>query len=167
MASVHLEFGASLLSILSRTLLLSAIAHVIESTFAWTLQPLRIQMKPDVVETAIMHIMEADANTSEMRLAAMHQINPLHTFMFNSRGKLLNANAAAIAACEIPGTGCSPCHGVSLNFSTLPVLIDCSMCCGCRCAYTYTWPAICRHLSPAQIWGYPARICLLQFKEQL
>lgn len=68
-----------------------------------TVQPIRIQINPDLVETAIMHILEVDANTSEMRLAAMHQINPLHTFMFNSRGKLLNANAAAIAACDIPG----------------------------------------------------------------
>lgn len=66
-------------------------------------------MKPDVVETAVLHIMEADANTSEMRLAAMHQINPLHTFMFNSRGKLLNANAAAIAACETPGEASLSC----------------------------------------------------------
>lgn len=64
---------------------------------------MRIQIKPDVVETAILHILDVDANTSEMRLAAMHQINPLHTFMFNSRGKLLNANAAAMAACDYSG----------------------------------------------------------------
>jgi len=53
-----------------------------------------------------MHIMEVTANTSEMRVAAMHEINPLHSFMFSSRGKMLNANQAALEACRYSGTVC-------------------------------------------------------------
>ena len=81
-------------------------------------------MNPDLVETALMHILEVDANTSEMRLAAMHQINPLHTFMFNSRGKLLNANAAAIAACDIPGILPLTVYGVLMQLISLHICFE-------------------------------------------
>ena len=61
-----------------------------------TAQPLRVQTSANVVETAIMHVMEATACTSELRIAAMHEVNPLHMFMFSSRGRLLNMNHAAM-----------------------------------------------------------------------
>ena len=67
------------------------------------LQPIQVQTSPNVVETAVMHIMEVQSNTAEMRLTAMHEINPLHTFMFSNRGKMLNANQAAIEACMYSG----------------------------------------------------------------
>ncbi len=68
------------------------------------LQPIRVQTSANTVETAVLHIMEGTANASEMRVSAMHEVNPLHTFMFSSRGKMLNANKAALEACRYSGT---------------------------------------------------------------
>ena len=52
---------------------------------------------PGTVHSGVLHVIKEhqQVNTEEMRVAAMHHWNPVHTFMFNSRGKLLNANKAA------------------------------------------------------------------------
>ena len=63
-------------------------------------QPIRVQTGPGIVCSAVLHVIKEDANTEEMRVMAMHQWNPVHSFMFNSRGKLLNANKAALEACQ-------------------------------------------------------------------
>ena len=56
-----------------------------------------------MVDTAVMHVMEGTACTSELRISAMHEVNPLHMFMFNSRGRTLNMNQAAMEACRYSG----------------------------------------------------------------
>lgn len=56
-----------------------------------------------MVDTAVMHVMEGTACTSELRISAMHEVNPLHMFMFNSRGRTLNMNHAAMEACRYSG----------------------------------------------------------------
>ena len=64
-------------------------------------QPIRVQAAPGSVQTAILHVFEMDAaaaNISEKRVCAMHQRNPMHTFMFDSNGKLLDANQGALEA---------------------------------------------------------------------
>ena len=59
-------------------------------------QPVRMQTAANKVELALMHVMEADPSFADW--GAMCNRNPLHTFMFDSHGKLLNANRAAFEA---------------------------------------------------------------------
>ncbi|DBB04745.1 TPA: putative 3',5'-cyclic phosphodiesterase pde-3 [Trebouxia sp. C0006] len=59
--------------------------------------------------------MEGVGNASELRVSAMHELNPLHTFMFSSRGKLLNANTAALEACRYSGLTSSGAQGLTMK----------------------------------------------------
>ncbi len=61
-----------------------------------TVQPVRMQTTANKVELAVMHVFESEPSCADM--AAMCDRNPLHTFMFDSHGKLLNANKAAFEA---------------------------------------------------------------------
>lgn len=69
------------------------------------LQPIRVQTAPEVVEDAVLHIVETGANVEDMRIAAMHHQSPLHNFLFDSQGRLLNANKAAVEACRNSAAG--------------------------------------------------------------
>ena len=60
------------------------------------LQPIKMQTGPDKVEVAVLHVLEAEPSCAD--LGVMCQCNPLHTFMFDSHGKLLNANKATFEA---------------------------------------------------------------------
>lgn len=76
-------------------------AHVI-------LQPIKMQTSPDKVEVAVMHVLEAEPSGAD--LGVMCQRNPLHTFMFDAHGKLLNANKAAFEAFQSdPPGGVAKC----------------------------------------------------------
>ena len=98
------------------------------------LQALRLQTSANVVETAVMHILEVAGDTSQMRVSTMHETNPLHTFMFSSRGKLLNANQAALEACRYSGEQ----HAHSLTQgSAVPSLSPC-LPCSVLVQHTYT-----------------------------
>ncbi|KAL3130461.1 hypothetical protein ABBQ38_008282 [Trebouxia sp. C0009 RCD-2024] len=59
-------------------------------------KPIKMQTSPDKVEVAVMHVLEAEPSGAD--LGVMCQRNPLHTFMFDAHGKLLNANKAAFEA---------------------------------------------------------------------
>ncbi|KAA6429425.1 MAG: hypothetical protein FRX49_00819 [Trebouxia sp. A1-2] len=50
------------------------------------------------VETAILHIVETEASTAEMRGAAMHNRSAKHSFLFTQQGLLLHASKAALEA---------------------------------------------------------------------
>ena len=50
------------------------------------------------VETGVMHLVDTDSSATDLRVGAMHCRNPLHTFMFDGQGMLLNANEAALHA---------------------------------------------------------------------
>ena len=62
------------------------------------IQAIRVRTSPTQVETALMHVAELDGSVTDLRVAAIHSRNPLHTFLFNSCGVLLNANASALQA---------------------------------------------------------------------
>ena len=56
-----------------------------------------------MVDTAMMHVMDNTVSINQLRIAAMHEVNPLHMFMFSSRGRMLNMNHAAMEACRYSG----------------------------------------------------------------
>lgn len=58
----------------------------------------------------MLHVLEAEPSGAD--LGVMCQRNPLHTFMFDGLGKLLNANKAAFEASESdpPGAVAKPRH---------------------------------------------------------
>lgn len=66
------------------------------------MQPIRVQTAPGTIHNGVLHVIkeQQQVKTEEMRVAAMHRWNPVHTFMFSSRGKLLNANKAAKGASQ-------------------------------------------------------------------
>lgn len=61
------------------------------------LQAIRVESAGHV-ETAILHIVETEASTAEMRGAAMHNRSAKHSFLFDQQGTLLHASKAALEA---------------------------------------------------------------------
>jgi len=59
-------------------------------------QPIRMQTAASKVELAVLHVIEAEPSSADM--GAMCERNPLHSFMFDAHGKLLNANKATFEA---------------------------------------------------------------------
>lgn len=68
-------------------------------------QILRYQSATGKVETAELHVIEAVEDAEQMRTTAMHNCSPVHAFMFDCNGHLLNANKAALEACRNSVTG--------------------------------------------------------------
>ena len=64
------------------------------------LQPVRVQMAPNQVQMATMYIVDLNDSRANLRMAAMNQRDPIHSFMFDRAGMLLEANAAARAVCQ-------------------------------------------------------------------
>ena len=52
-----------------------------------------------------MHIQDLQTPMTDMRVGAIHDKTPLHSFMFRQDGVLLNANAAALEAFWQTSTG--------------------------------------------------------------
>ena len=69
------------------------------------LQVIKLELAPGKVERATLHIIELAASAHETRVAAMQHLSPIHTFMFDSKGTLLVANASAVEACQRGLTG--------------------------------------------------------------
>ena len=61
-------------------------------------QIIKIRTAPGHVEICTMQVVDLDSTGANDRLLAMHQRSPIHTFMFNSKGSLLQANTAALIA---------------------------------------------------------------------
>lgn len=56
---------------------------------------------PGRVENALLHVFEAEQSShAELRVSAMHDRSPIHTFLFDSQGSLLTANKAALQFCQ-------------------------------------------------------------------
>ena len=89
------------------------------------LQPIRMQTCTDKVELAVMHVLETDPSYADM--AVMCQRNPLHTFMFDSRGKLLNANKAAFEGFQSDPPSTLASHALPQIYSAQdkPVALQC------------------------------------------
>ena len=51
---------------------------------------------------ALMHMIETELSSSQrdLRVSAMHDRSPIHTFMFDNEGNLLSANKMALLACQ-------------------------------------------------------------------
>ena len=56
------------------------------------LQVLKVETSPGLVETCQLNQVEQVASEESARLAAMHHVGPIHTFMFSNTGRLLMAN---------------------------------------------------------------------------
>ena len=53
-----------------------------------------------------MHVIESELSSrTDLRVAAMHDRSPIHTFLFNSDGMMLTANQTALLACERDTSG--------------------------------------------------------------
>ena len=53
---------------------------------------MRVETSPGVVESCQLNQVEQVASEESARLAAMHHVGPIHTFMFSQTGRLLMAN---------------------------------------------------------------------------
>ena len=112
------------------------------------MQPIRLEASSGNVQTGILGIVEVDEVTPvHRRGSAIHDYNPMHTFMFDSNGRPLFANKAAMKGClsDAEGSGaiadacrllsnivCICEHGLSLSLlaiahlamtSYLPILL--------------------------------------------
>ena len=56
------------------------------------LQVMRVETSPGVVEMCQLNQVEQVASEESARLAAMHHLGPIHTFLFSHTGHLLMAN---------------------------------------------------------------------------
>ena len=61
---------------------------------------------------ALLHVIESAISSSQtdLRVAAMHDRSPIHTFLFDSEGTMLTANKMALLACQRDMTGESQNH---------------------------------------------------------
>ena len=55
-------------------------------------QVIKVETSPGIVETCHLTQIEQVASEEAARLAAMHHVGPIHTFMFSGAGRLLMAN---------------------------------------------------------------------------
>ena len=74
-------------------------------TDIWYVQAIKVETAPGHVALALLFVLDVSASATDLRVGAMHRRNPLHSFMFNADGMLLNANAAALEAFEHYHTG--------------------------------------------------------------
>ena len=83
------------------------------------LQPIRVQTGPNKVESAVLHVVDMEASNADKRFTAMVRCNPLHTFLFNSTGKLLVLNDAAKQACLHSTAGLKLPEGQDITLQAL------------------------------------------------
>ena len=107
------------------------------------LQPINILTAAGAVETAVLHLFEqasvnvptaapapapaadcvtgpSSATAASMRVCALHQRSPIQMYMYDSRGRLLNANKAALEGLQ-PGDDRKP----ACKLCWLEVHFDC------------------------------------------
>ena len=56
------------------------------------MQVIKVETSPGIVETCNLTQIEQVASEEAARLAALHHVGPIHTFMFSGNGRLLMAN---------------------------------------------------------------------------
>lgn len=81
-------------------------------------QVIKLEISPGRIEEGVLQIVELASSAHDTRVAAMHHRSPIHTFMFDSKGALLVANASAIEACQRGTTGAGVSH-----FMLRPILL--------------------------------------------
>lgn len=64
-----------------------------------SMQPIKVETSPGHVELALLHVIESEGSShTDLRVAAIYDRSPIHTFMFDSEGGMLTANQAALLA---------------------------------------------------------------------
>ncbi len=67
--------------------------------FCATMQPIKVETSPGHVEIALLHVIESEGSShTDLRVAAIYDRSPIHTFLFDSEGSMLTANQAALLA---------------------------------------------------------------------
>lgn len=66
-----------------------------------------------------MHVIDLEVSNADKRFIAMARQTPLHAFMFNSQGKLLVANDAAMEACLHSTAGLKIPNGQDITLKSL------------------------------------------------
>ena len=69
------------------------------------LQPIKIKLRQNQVESAIMCQIKTEHNVGLVRVEAMHKRTPVFTFMFGRDGNLLNSCAAAMTKFGVKSVG--------------------------------------------------------------
>ena len=65
------------------------------------MQVIQVQLTSDEVVSAVLHIVDMDAD--DLRARAMHDKNPVCSFLFSQSGALLSANDAAMQSIVAQG----------------------------------------------------------------
>lgn len=68
-------------------------------------QVIKLELSQGKAVEAVLCVMDVAANAHHTRAAAMSDRSPMHVFMFNSQGALLEANASALESCQRHTTG--------------------------------------------------------------
>ena len=59
------------------------------------MQVIQVQLGQHQIAPAVLHVMEMDSTSEDLRARAMNERNPVHSMLFCQQGELLTANAAA------------------------------------------------------------------------
>ncbi|DBB13951.1 TPA: hypothetical protein ACH3X3_000930 [Trebouxia sp. C0006] len=86
-------------------------------------KPIRVETSPGHVEIALLHVIESEGSShTDLRVAAIYDRSPIHTFLFDSEGSMLTANQAALLAHQRSALGLTVSAGSAI---TLRSLFDC------------------------------------------
>lgn len=76
-----------------------------------SVQPIHLEISPGNVQSGTLGAVEVDEVTPvHRRGSAIHDYNPMHTFMFDSDGRPLFANKAAVRGCLADPEGSGVFH---------------------------------------------------------
>ena len=72
------------------------------------MQVIQVQLTAGEIVSAVLHVLDMDAE--DLRARAMHDKNPVCSFLFSQSGALLSANAAAMQSINSQGASaeCKP-----------------------------------------------------------
>ncbi|KAL0043699.1 hypothetical protein WJX82_003553 [Trebouxia sp. C0006] len=65
---------------------------------------IQVQLGQHQIVSAVLHVMEMDSTSEDLRARAMNERNPVHSMLFCQQGELLTANAAARQGVFLPSS---------------------------------------------------------------
>ncbi len=130
--------------------------------FDSVMHPVRVETAAGQVHTAVMHTVEMDASTEDLRMTAMYLRSPIHTLMFSSKGALLGANFSALEACRVhtPGGKAMTVFQTHLELQAKHVLYGCL---GRVVAYFITCGQAHRHVDIECMPAHALNVSLMSF----
>ena len=129
------------------------------------LQPIKIKLRQNQVESAIMCQIKTEHNVGLVRVEAMHKRTPVFTFMFGRDGNLLNSNPAAMTKFGVKRAGRASTYAtLQANPAVLLWSIGCGgdqptnrrhhccvavdhALCALLCSALLCWVNVCMHVS--------------------